>query len=333
MNNVLLILGTPRAGTSWLAKIFDSHRRVVYRHEPDEILVNRTIPPFCRFEDYPRYGREAARYLDRLADVRTTKTIGSPPIFSKDYRSPLVHFLHLLMIGTLRLPETVPFGKRLVRQLQIPFSGNSLQSRPALLVMKSVSLLDRAGLFARTVPNLRVVVIIRNPVGFIASRLRGLQRHKFLAAHESWFATTQYARCHGIDPDEFGTLPLVDQLAWEWRLCNEKALEDLAGCGNAKVVLHRDMVFDAKTIAKELFAFAGLEWSSNTEAFLEQSQNATGSRNRYYSVYRRPDFKERMDSWGDILTPEEVERIEKIVTGSRPWHLLQQSNSRTEAVQ
>ena len=31
----LLLFGMPRSGTTWLGKIFDSHPRVLYRHEPD----------------------------------------------------------------------------------------------------------------------------------------------------------------------------------------------------------------------------------------------------------------------------------------------------------
>ncbi len=34
----ILILGAPRSGTTWLAKIIDSHPDVLYRHEPDETL-------------------------------------------------------------------------------------------------------------------------------------------------------------------------------------------------------------------------------------------------------------------------------------------------------
>src|SRR5690349_8179034 len=33
----ILGLGFPRFGTTWLAKIFDSHPDVLYRHEPDEL--------------------------------------------------------------------------------------------------------------------------------------------------------------------------------------------------------------------------------------------------------------------------------------------------------
>jgi hypothetical protein len=35
--SAILVLGFPRSGTTWLAKIFDSHPSILYRHEPDEL--------------------------------------------------------------------------------------------------------------------------------------------------------------------------------------------------------------------------------------------------------------------------------------------------------
>ena len=37
----ILVLGYPRSGTTWLAKIFDSHPDILYRHEPDELSPAR----------------------------------------------------------------------------------------------------------------------------------------------------------------------------------------------------------------------------------------------------------------------------------------------------
>jgi hypothetical protein len=41
-----MILGAPRSGTTWLGKIFDSHPRVLYRHEPDSVYRTVAIPSF-----------------------------------------------------------------------------------------------------------------------------------------------------------------------------------------------------------------------------------------------------------------------------------------------
>ena len=35
----VMLVGSPRSGTTWMAKIIDSHPQVLYRHEPDSTLV------------------------------------------------------------------------------------------------------------------------------------------------------------------------------------------------------------------------------------------------------------------------------------------------------
>ncbi len=48
----ILVVGAPRSGTTWLAKIIDSHPDVLYRHEPDEVLpppvplTEAAVPPW-----------------------------------------------------------------------------------------------------------------------------------------------------------------------------------------------------------------------------------------------------------------------------------------------
>ena len=41
----ILIVGAPRSGTTWLAKILDSHPDVLYRHEPDEVVPCGALHP------------------------------------------------------------------------------------------------------------------------------------------------------------------------------------------------------------------------------------------------------------------------------------------------
>lgn len=41
---MILILGSPRSGTTWLAAIFDSHEDILYRHEPDIVVRQPLLP-------------------------------------------------------------------------------------------------------------------------------------------------------------------------------------------------------------------------------------------------------------------------------------------------
>ena len=43
-NQILLIFGMPRSGTTWLGKIFDSHPDIIYLHEPDSEFRLKEVP-------------------------------------------------------------------------------------------------------------------------------------------------------------------------------------------------------------------------------------------------------------------------------------------------
>ena len=54
----IVILGAPRSGTTWLAKIFDSHPQVTYLHEPDTVIRHASLPRVYRDSEIPRYFAE-----------------------------------------------------------------------------------------------------------------------------------------------------------------------------------------------------------------------------------------------------------------------------------
>ncbi len=85
----VFIIGGARSGTTILAKLLDSHPDVLYRHEPDSILVNTEIPFLPRREELETYLAPARHYLDALRHVRATKVSGQRPVFDKTYRSSL----------------------------------------------------------------------------------------------------------------------------------------------------------------------------------------------------------------------------------------------------
>src|SRR5580704_15560833 len=80
--NLVFLLGAPRSGTTWLAKLFDSHPNVLYRNEPDSVLHEPRVPLLCQPEDIGQYRAIAHDYIERLLDIRTLKTSGSLPVFA-----------------------------------------------------------------------------------------------------------------------------------------------------------------------------------------------------------------------------------------------------------
>src|SRR4051794_31786731 len=71
--SAILVLGFPRSGTTWLAKIFDSHPDVLYRHEPDELTM--TDP-----------GLTPAAQIRAWLLQRGLRAAGKRPSFPKSWR-------------------------------------------------------------------------------------------------------------------------------------------------------------------------------------------------------------------------------------------------------
>jgi hypothetical protein len=308
---LLLLLGAPRSGTSWSAKVFDSHPRVLYRHEPDISLRAEDIPNVPAREDIPRYIPAARTYLAKLLQVRSIKAVGSRPSFPKEYDKPFMRPLRESMITAFRVLELAGPLRPLVGRIAIPDLVDEDRLGDVHLVIKSVSSGARARLFADALPEGRLIFLLRHPGGQVASMLRGIRLGKFPAdGIQADLIETKIGRRYGLSVDRLAGLPLLDQLVWNWVLFNEKVMDDLADAPNARIARHNDLVADPIGQFSELFAFAGLSWTPQTEAFIRKSTSApTGA--GYYSVRR--NAADTLDAWRSEVTPEERARISDIM--------------------
>lgn len=307
---VILLLGAPRSGTSWLAKIFDSHPDVLYRHEPDTVVRNHELPWMCTQDSVAEY-REAARvYLQKLLETATLKTAGSLPIFPKRYQSAWLRHLRSGRIYGLRAMEMAG-ARRFVRGVPVPDLVDVARHPELRVVIKSVSSRGRARLFAEAFPGSRIVFIVRDPFGQVASMLRGAALGKFESpVPVGELLATEQARRYGLTEALFEALPVVEQFAWNWAILNEKAIDDLAGIDTVKVLRYQDLCEQPMLQARQLLAFAGLPWDPQTERFIERSTTFSG-RDRYYQVFKNTTAA--MNRWREELAPEDQRRILAVV--------------------
>lgn len=309
-DRVILILGAPRSGTSWLAKIFDSHPDVLYRHEPDTVLRNYELPWMCPPDEVAAYRAAAQAYLRQLIETATLKTAGSLPIFAKRYQGAMARQLRSLIIYGLRAGELAA-GRRLVRDIPVPDLVNPARHPELRVVIKSVSSRGRARLFAEALPGSRIVFIVRDPWGQVASMLRGAALGKFEEpVPVGELLATEQARRYGLTEARFEALPVVEQFAWNWAILNEKAIDDLAGIDTVKVLRYQDLCEQPMREAKQLLAFADLAWDAQTERFIERSTTFNG-RDRYYQVFK--NTAAAMNRWRDELALEDQRRILAVV--------------------
>ncbi|MDA8050896.1 MAG: sulfotransferase [Rhodospirillales bacterium] len=287
-DNVVMIVGAPRSGTSWVGKIFDSHPNVLYRHEPDTVLPESRLPFIIRTDDSARYVEIAAAYLDRLLRVSTIKSSAQVPLFPKNYRSRAMQPLYGAMVHSARLFAKVLATPR-VGAVALPNLFDLDQHPELQLILKTVTALGRIEVFLRAAPMLRVVFLLRHPGGQVASMLRGMrlgrmeQRDAFIKD----VARTPAAARYGLTLQSLAKSSDIEQWTWNWVAMNEFAMEALSnrGHGRTLIMTYEDVCSDPVRQGKALFRFANLDWNRQTEDFIKQSIQG-GRTERYYSVFR-----------------------------------------------
>jgi len=310
-DRVILILGAPRSGTSWLAKIFDSHPDVLYRHEPDTVVRNYDLPWMCPPDAVPAYRDAAEAYLRELIDTATLKTAGSLPIFPKHHQGAIAANVHAGLVYALRAAELAGPARRLARGIPIPDLFDPAASPALRVALKSVSSRGRARLFAEALPGAAVVFIVRDPWGQVASMMRGAALGMFEEkVPVTELLTTEQAKRYGLTEARFAAMPEIEQFAWNWAILNEKAIDDLKGIDRVKVLRYQDLCEEPMREARALLDFAALDWNAQTEDFVRRSTTFSG-RDRYYQVFKNTTAA--MNRWREDMKPEDQRRILAVV--------------------
>jgi len=310
LRSPILIFGLPRSGTTWLAKLFDSHPLTLYRHEPDIESREDRLPYAGRPEEWPSHRDLARQYVVRLLDTRTVKTAGPPPIFAKSFRTPHNYILRAAVILALRAAANVPGADKMFQRIPVPdliLAQNRSAVQP---ILKSVSAGGRVGLFAEAMPESRIIFIIRHPCGQIVSQLRGISLGRMgmpvKPGDAGEFTSLDQAKAHSLTAEKYDAMAPVEQLAWNWVIHNEKAIADLAGRATARILRYEDLCANPLVTTQDLFGFVGLDWHPRTEDFIAESTSYKGFY-RYFGVWR--NSPETADKWRTLLSPEEQERI------------------------
>jgi len=315
-NDQLIILcGMPRSGTTWLGKLFDSHPDSLYLHEPDSVTPFTGIPLLVSANAGDAERQELRAFVEKLTESRSTKVCGSLPMFNKRYLGAVGHIWCRIAVLGAKLGSRV-FGEFPVLAQLRPASAGKVY-----IAWKSIESVGRLGFFANALPEVRLVFEIRHPCGSIASVKRGEQQGRFSAQDSisndyglmTLLLDTDAARSRELTLEKLKASHPIERQAWQWLLFNEKALGELENCKNATLVRYEDLCAKPVEVTQRLFEFAGLSWNTQTEGFLASSTQ--GEKKDYYSVYKNPE--RAANKWKEELTEEEIKMVRDVVAGSR----------------
>ena len=302
--SAILVLGSPRSGTSWLAKIFDSHPDVLYRHEPDELTPAVS-------------GVHPSAQLAAWIKQSGLRSAAKRPWFRKSWRPAPLDATWRGLATALAAAQRTPLTARVAAGIGLP---DLVPSRSWSSVRAAVKLVNWDGsLIVRTMPDARCVFILRHPCGQIASIMAGLANKRFAGyaggpdMPEALADAMAWASRHRVDTASFNALPDAAKYAWAWRAFNEPAVNSMVGLRNARIVIYEDLCRDPEVITRDLFAFAGLTWNPQTAAFLGESTQDDRTAG-YYDVFRTT--RSVVERWRQTMTQQDQDTIRAVLRTS-----------------
>jgi len=299
---IVWIFSSPRSGSTWLGKIFDSHPGVFYLHEPDIADRGLDLIPYWSSgaegeDDLDR----ARKYIARLLSARTLRATGSRPYFRKEYRSPLQELIRRALIC----------GSKAYTILNSEHSAGSIpdmtQAPPELTVIKTVSALGRVRVLLEAQTNIIPILLIRHPIEYVYSRMRGIAGgHMEPQPTLEQLEITATAKRIKIPRAALLGGTTDERLAWEWLIANSEAYDAIISKGGI-VLSYNALNANPHSGARALFSKLGLAFPRQTENFL-QSHADDG---RYYSVVRKPSA---VSAWMTAMDSAEISRIQEIIS-------------------
>jgi hypothetical protein len=310
MEQCALVLGLARSGTTWVAKVLDSHPDVTYVHEPDVLPGFTAMLPTPAAHGNADAAREAALYR-ALRHMDRVNQAGSWPVFRKRGEPLVRHACRQAAVFATRGASRRFGNMRLRGPARAP---GDVGDGSGLLLWKSVQLLGRVAHLAESMPRLRIVCVIRHPCAVIASRRRGV-RQREMAPLASRLLLADLEAGARVFPSLAGRVDVnsVAELeAFRWAYLNSVAVD--AGAGpfgdRVRIVRHEDLLAGSVEGFRSLTEYLGLDWSATQTRFLRHSAQPGG---RFYGLRRSP---EQAGVWTRELPEAEQRRIMELVSGT-----------------
>lgn len=278
-DDIVILAGLPRCGTSWLGEILDTDPYVLYKFEPflfEECWLFKGLPIAIDTDSNKEDNLKAKNILtngikkmvyinDKWLDRKKRHVY-----LEKNYNIPkkVLHFIDFL-------PQT----------LREDLFEKIVASKHIKLVIKTPRSTFRLKWFNDVLKNLKIIYIIRHPCGYVNSLKKG---KKYDMGVES-----------------------IEISSYMWLMHNETVFSLRKDIKYFKLVIYEELCKEPLKVVKEIFNFLNWQLSENTKSFVKETTSAEAQDPGYYSIYKNP--LENAYKWKNELTKEEVNKINSIV--------------------
>jgi sulfotransferase family protein len=311
---LVLLIGSPRSGTTWLAKILDTSPEVMYIHEP---LKSFRLPLLQR---PPHQFDCGILQPDQTAAPRTALSKIElewlrPPFFPKAF----LHAPPWLRTFGWSLPRL------LGRELLLRHCFTPMPGWPYDLLVKEV---EWQGCLPQLTEYLKpdhLIILFRHPCAVVNSRLMGLRLGMMDSFRSGWIE--RYGdRCNalGFAADRVEAMEMYEFFALRWLVSALEQLELAKAHHPATMVVYEDLCKAPEHTVRDLFAVLNWQLTDETERFIRRSTTpGTWTRwcklmkgkRAYYWLYHDPATASA--AWRKNLTSQQQQRI-LAITASFP---------------
>jgi len=301
----ILVTGLARSGTTWLAKILDSHPDTRYLHEPDSIPLFRSIPPAGVEAESSQYAEAMNSTLRTLESENRINSSGSWPVFRKSGETRFAFRRRQLAVLALRLAAK-KIGNFQIPDIAVP--GNP----EATLVWKSVHAVGHIRALASKRSAMRTILILRHPGGIIESRERGASLGLMARLPQDHFQSLLSLDTPLVKSirERCSLTSRIDLESFRWAVLNSLAIDYLSTTSNGLIVRYEDITRSPMEEVRRILDFMGLSWDTQVEQFITTSTRATSP--RFYATSRS---RRDIDPWRKNFY-DETRRISEIVRGT-----------------
>ncbi len=274
-HEIVLVFGMRRSGTTWLAKVLDSHLDTVYRHEPNSWIALDNIDYFPDLEHCNTGSEYLEVFFNKSHELSIPHVVAKIPLFLKSYLSKVAYARQRFQASLSKV-----VGRYSALSINACNVLPKLDQSQYRLVWKSVESPTRIGYISSALPDSRTIFLLRHPCGYLNSYIRGQDAGRMPRTTDTDFdvnmwrkrLTCSQSKKYGVTLDRVRGWNRKERVVWEWIIDNEKAMDDLSGRENAKLVIYDELCNNLSKGFEDIFRHVGLALTQSTLRLLEDGK-------------------------------------------------------------